>query len=218
MLKYKCLVLDHDDTVAQSTPEIHFPVFKNTLSKLRPDTKMTLDEFMMYCFDPGFHSLCFDILKFTEEEMNYQVNTWKEHVKSNIPAFYPGFEKIIKRQKEEGGLVCVVSHSYSENIKRDYLKNCGIIPDMIFGWERCEEERKPNPYPLKEIMFKYNLKPEDLIMVDDLKPGSDMAKACNVAFAGAGWSHTNKLIIDFMKENCDHYFSNVIELEKFLFE
>jgi len=24
MLKYKCLVLDHDDTVVKSTPEIHF--------------------------------------------------------------------------------------------------------------------------------------------------------------------------------------------------
>jgi len=33
MLKYKCLVLDHDDTVVRSTPEIHFPVFKNTLFK-----------------------------------------------------------------------------------------------------------------------------------------------------------------------------------------
>lgn len=71
MLKYKCLVLDHDDTVVRSTPEIHFPVFKNTLSKLRPNTEITLDEFMMYCFDPGFNSLCFDILKFTSEEMEY---------------------------------------------------------------------------------------------------------------------------------------------------
>ncbi len=105
MLKYKCLVLDHDDTVVRSTPEIHFPVFKNTLFKLRPSIEITLDEFMMYCFDPGFNSLCFD-----------------------------------------------------------------------------------------------------------------MAKSCNVDFASAGWSHTNSLIIEFMKKNCDYYFNKVEELEKFLFE
>ncbi len=218
MLKYKCLVLDHDDTVVRSTPEIHFPVFKNTLSKLRPNTEITLDEFMMYCFDPGFNSLCFDILKFTSEEMEYQLTTWNEYVQYNIPAFYTGFERIIQRQKEEGGLVCVVSHSYSENINRDYLENCSLAPDMIFGWERCEEERKPNPYPLQEIMRKYNLKPNELIMIDDLKPGFDMAKRCNVDFASAGWSHTNNLIIEFMKKNCDYYFNKVEELEKFLFD
>lgn len=71
---------------------------------------------------------------------------------------------------------------------------------MIFGWERCEEERKPNPYPLQEIMRKYNLKPNELIMIDDLKPGFDMAMSCNVDFASAGWSHTNSLIIGFMKK------------------
>ena len=30
MLKYKCLVLDHDDTVVQTTKDIHFPSFKRT--------------------------------------------------------------------------------------------------------------------------------------------------------------------------------------------
>lgn len=26
-IKYKCLILDHDDTAVQSTPGIHFPSF-----------------------------------------------------------------------------------------------------------------------------------------------------------------------------------------------
>lgn len=36
-LKVKCLVLDHDDTVVKSTPEINYPSFKNALAQLRPE-------------------------------------------------------------------------------------------------------------------------------------------------------------------------------------
>lgn len=218
MLKYPCLVLDHDDTVARSTPEIHFPVFKDTLSKLRPNINMSLNDFMLYCFEPGFNSLCFDILNFTDTEMDYQLSNWKKHVSANIPSFYEGFTQIIRRQKEAGGLVCVVSHSVSENILRDYRVNCGIEPDLIFGWELGEDKRKPNPYPLKEIMDKFNLLPKELIMIDDLKPGYDMAKSCGVDFACAGWSNQNPHIEEFMKENCDYYFNKVEKFENFLFD
>jgi phosphoglycolate phosphatase-like HAD superfamily hydrolase len=218
MAKYPCLVLDHDDTVVRSTPEIHFPAFKDTLSMLRPNINMSLDDFMLYCFEPGFNSLCFDILKFTDKEMDYQLSNWKKHVNTHIPAFYDGFTQIIRRQKEAGGIVCVVSHSYSENILRDYRVNCGIEPDLIFGWERGEDKRKPNPYPLQEIMRKFNLLPKELIMIDDLKPGYDMAKSCEVDFACAGWSNQIPYIAEFMQENCDHYFNEVQKLENFLFD
>ncbi len=217
MLKYKCLVLDHDDTVVKSTPTIHYPAFQNTLKKIRPDIDMSLEDFLLYSFDPGFSSLCMDLLKFTEDEMNIQYDSWNEHVNRSIPSFYEGFDNIIKRQKSEGGLVCVVSHSNSVNILRDFNKNFGIEPDMIFGWELGEEKRKPNPYPLKEIMRIYDLSPNELLMVDDLKPGYDMAKACNVDFACAGWAHKIPKISEFMKKNCDYYFDDVRKLEQFLF-
>jgi len=218
MLKYRCLVLDHDDTVVKSTPTIHFPSFKKTLEKLRPNVKMTLEEFLLYSFDPGFSPLCHDILKFTEEEMEFQYNTWNEHVQKTIPKFYEGFDDIIKKQKDEGGLVCVVSHSNSVNILRDFNENFGIEPDMIFGWELGEEKRKPKPYPLNEIMRVYNLKPNELLMVDDLKPGYDMARSCGVDFACAGWSNQIPKIVEFMKKNCDYYFDSVKKLEEFLFK
>ena len=42
MLRYPCLVLDHDDTVVQSTPTIHYPAFMATLNELRPDVRWSL--------------------------------------------------------------------------------------------------------------------------------------------------------------------------------
>lgn len=217
MLKYKCLVLDHDDTVVRSTPEIHYPSFLKTLEVLRPDERVTLEEFILHSFDPGFISMCNDHFQFTEEEMDFEVRTWRDYVSQHIPKIYEGFDQIIHQQKKEGGLVCVVSHSCSDYIERDYKKNFGIVPDMIFGWELGEEQRKPNPYPLEEIMSTYDLVPSDLIMVDDLKPGFDMAKKCNVEFACAGWSNQIPRIAEYMKQNCNNYFDKVHKLEKFLF-
>lgn len=217
MLRYKCLVLDHDDTVFDSTREIHYPVFKKALQELRPGMDITLEEYKLFSFEPGFGKYCSDILKLTEEEMEYQLINWDNYVKKHTPCFYEGFDEIIKKHKAEGGLVCVVSHSLSDNIERDYIESFGLAPDMIFGWDRGEGQRKPDPFPLEEIMRQYNLKPEELLMVDDLKPGYDMAKKCNVDFAYAGWENNALQIEKFMKRNSDYYLEAVEELEKLLF-
>lgn len=217
-MKYKCLVLDHDDTVFDSTKDIHYPVFMEALKELRPGMTMSRDEYNMACFDPGFSEFCNEVLKLTEEEMEYQLNNWDKYVKEHIPSYYEGFDKILEQQKAEGGLICVVSHSLSDNIRRDYIESFGIEPDMILGWDMGEGCRKPDPFPLQEIMKKFKLKPEELLMVDDLKPGFDMAKKCNVDFACAGWEKETQLIKDFMRKNCDYYLEEVDDLYNLLFK
>ncbi len=218
-MKYKCLILDHDDTVVKSTPDIHYPSFADALKTLRPEIDiLCLDEFVQYCFEPGFSALCKDIMKFTQEEQEYQYKIWKNYVNENSPDFYPGFPEIIKRYKMSGGIICVVSHSESEQIIRDYTLHCGIIPDLIFGWELEEHKRKPNSYPIIEIMKRFNLSNNEMLVLDDLKPGLDMARNCNVDFAAAGWSHTVPEIETYMRNNSDYYFSTVDELKQFLFD
>ena len=66
-------------------------------------------------------------------------------------------------------------------------------------------------------MRRYALRPDELLMVDDMKNGYDMAHACGVPFACAGWSHFDPLIIDFMRRNSDYYFETVDAFEAFLF-
>ena len=216
-MKYRCLVLDHDDTVAMSTPQIHYPAFVDTLSVLRPGMRLTLEEFWLASFEPGFSTFCHETLGFTQEEMAFQLQNWQRHAKKQAPKFYAGIAEIVRRQKEGGGLVCVVSHSYAENILRDYRVNGCAVPDAVFGWADDERRRKPSPYPLLEIMARFGLAPKDLIVVDDLKPGYDMAKSCGVDFACAGWAHRFEKIEQFMRAHCDYYFDEVSKLESFLF-
>ena len=129
---------------------------------------------------------------------------------------YDGMREIMQRQKAEGGLVCVVSHSFEENIVRDYRANGLPEPDAVFGWGRPVEQRKPYPYPLEEIMRMYSLESRELLMIDDLKPGYDMAKSCGVDFAAVGWANDVEGIELFMRENCPFYFKTVAELALFL--
>lgn len=177
---------------------------------------LRFEEFVLYCFDPGFSELCKNILKFSKDEQDYQYKVWKSYTNTKIPDFYSGLSELIIEYKELGGIISVVSHSESEQITRDYMLNCGLNPDLIFGWELEEHKRKPNPYPIIEIMKRFNLDSGEILVVDDLKPGLDMARSCNIEFAGAGWSHVIPEIKDYMKLNSDYYFSTVDSFKEFI--
>ena len=49
-------------------------------------------------------------------------------------------------------------------------------------------------------------------MIDDLKPGYDMANSCGVDFAAVGWSSDVPQIEAFMRRNCSNYCKSVDEL------
>jgi phosphoglycolate phosphatase/pyrophosphatase PpaX len=89
---------------------------------------------------------------------------------------------------------------------------------MIFGWDMDEKKRKPSPYPVLEIMKNFDLKESEVLVVDDLFPGLQMARSSNVAFAGVGWSHKIKEIEDYMKLNADYYLPTVESLRNIVFE
>ena len=218
MLKYKCLVLDHDDTTVNSTATVHYPCFVEYMAKFFPQVHMTLEEYFRYNFDPGVVDLFTKICGMTWEQMLDEEVYWKEYVKHHVPEAYPGIREILEEQRKRGGKICVISHSFSEHIRRDYRENNLPEPDLIFGWEYPPEQRKPAPWPLFRIMETYGYRPEELLVVDDLKPGYDMAKAACVPFAAAGWANDIVQIEQFMRHNCDRYFKTVEDLRAYLFE
>lgn len=216
-MKYKCLVLDHDDTVVNSTATIHHPAFLEALKLLRPGETISLEDYFRDNFDPGFTEMCTGKYGMTEQEIETEVQCWRDYVAKHTAKAYDGMKELIARQKAQGGLVCVVSHSYDFNIRRDYEANSLPMPDMIFGWEYPPEQRKPSTYALETIARKYGLAPSEMVMVDDLKPGYDMARAYGVPFVGAGWANDIVQIREFMQKNSDFYFDSVEKLYHFLF-
>ncbi len=219
MLRYPCLVLDHDDTVVQSEITINYPYFCYILDQFRPGTKITLEQYIDGCCNLGFAQMCRQWYQFTENELQREYLGWKDFIRTHIPAPFPGMDRIIHRQKSLGGLICVVSHSGSENITRDYQAHFGVQPDAIYGWDLPEEKRKPNVYPLTDIMARYQLRPEQLLVVDDMKPAYEMASGAGVQIAFAGWGRTEyPQVYKEMERLCDYSFDSCAKLEHFLFD
>lgn len=219
MLKYPCLVLDHDDTVVRSEETVNYPFFRYILNEFRPGKTITLEQYTEGCHHLGFPEMCRRWFHFTEQEICDEYLGWQDYIKSHMPPPCPGIDRIIRRQKAADGLICVVSHSCNMNITRDYKAHFGILPDDIYGWDLPEEKRKPSSYPLEQIMQKYDLRPDQLLVVDDMKPAYEMASKVGVAIAFAGWSRKYcPEIANEMKEICNFSFDSTQELENFLFE
>ena len=65
-------------------------------------------------------------------------------------------------------------------------------------------------------MARFDLRPSEILMIDDLKPGYDMAAAVGVDFAAVGWAYEIPEIEGFMRKNCPLYFKTVPELAAWL--
>ncbi len=218
MLKYPCLVLDHDNTAVQSEKTIGYPYMCYVLDQFRPGQTVTLEQFIRDCHEIGFAPMCRRRWNFTEEEIAEENRGWTEYIRTHIPDPFPGIGEIIRRQQAEGGKVIVVSHSAVENITRDYQLHFGTLPDAIYGWDYPEHQRKPYPFPLEDIMAKYGFSPEEILVVDDSHLACQMAHPLGIKVAFAAWGKRDfPELSDGMKALCDYSFDTAEALERFLF-
>jgi phosphoglycolate phosphatase/pyrophosphatase PpaX len=219
MLRYKCLVLDHDDTVVQTEKAIGYPYFKEYIERVRPGHSLTYPEYVADCNNMIFADMCRRKWQFTDEELLEEYLGWKAYSLQHMPPIFPGIDRIIHRQKEKGGLVCVSSLSSRDNITRDYAEHFGMQPDVIYDYDLPQEQRKPNPYSLLDIMARYDLAPEEILVVDDLKLAWRMAHPLGVPVAFAAWGKQEfPELAEEMRSLCDFSFDTTEALEHFLFE
>ena len=67
-------------------------------------------------------------------------------------------------------------------------------------------------------METYHLSPAELLVVDDLKTGLQMAKAAHVPIVAALWCRQDAPeIIEYMTQRCDFAFHTTADLYAFLF-
>lgn len=219
MLRFPCLVLDHDDTVVRSEETVNFPYFQYILNEFRPGQEVTMQQYTDGCFHLGFAEMCRQWYGFTEQELVDEYVGWQRYILDHTPEAFEGIGNIIRRQRELGGKICVVSHSCVQNITRDYLTHFACLPDDIFGWDLPEHQRKPSAYPLEQIMKKYGFTPEQMLVVDDMKPAWEMARKVGAPIAFAAWGRLSSPELCKTMENlCDYSFHTPKQLEHFLFD
>lgn len=217
-MKYKCLILDHDDTVVDSTASIHFPSFIEFLKIYRPSIvgNYTFESFILKNFTPGIVSLLRDEVGLNDEELAVEEQFWLDFAKNIIPDAYDGIGKIIADFRARGGIIAVSSHSFAKNIIRDYEENKLPMPDVIYGWDLEREKRKPATFTVDDLIARYGFDKSEILMVDDLKPGLDMAIAAGIDFAAAGWAYDVPEVEKYMRGSATYYLESVEELARLL--
>ena len=219
-MKYKCLILDHDDTMVDSTATVHYPAHLEVMNRMRPgEPHIGLDDWFRRNFHPGIMDFLTGELAFSQEEMDEEFRIWQEYNDDRNPPFFPGLPELMKRYQDAGGLLAVVSHSTEHHIRRHYTVGAPELEiSLIFGWEHESERRKPSPWPVQQILEKTGLPASEVLVIDDLKPGVDMARAAGVAVAAAGWGHAIPEIQEAMSDLCDFWLPDVEALSRLILD
>jgi beta-phosphoglucomutase-like phosphatase (HAD superfamily) len=218
-IRYRCLLLDHDDTAVNSAASVHYPAHLESLRVLRPGRATpTLEDWILTNFH-GIMEYLKGELGLSEEELEVEYEIWRKYSTSRTPEFFPGFLSVIAEYRGSGGKVAVVSHSEADVIESHY-RHAGVpaaVPDLIFGWSKDADKRKPSPWPVREALAAFGARPEEALIVDDLKPGVLMSRATGVPVAGAGWGYDIPEIERYMRANTIAYFKSLEEFKNFLF-
>lgn len=217
-LRYRCVLVDHDDTAVDSTSAVHYPAHLEALRVLRPGrTPPTREQWILHNFH-GIMEYLTEDLKLTREEQAVEFELWQTFTASHIPPFFPGFLPLLADYHRAGGKVAVISHSEAGVIAAHYaaVPDPAVQPDLIFGWEHDAEKRKPSPWPVREALRTLDCPAGSALVVDDLKPGILMARAAGVDMAAAGWSHRIPEIEQYMRANADVYCATIAELRTVL--
>jgi len=211
--RFGCLLLDHDDTTVRSTEAVHYPAHVESVQVLRPELRpCSLEEWFERNHQPGVSAYLRSL--FTPEQMPEEDAIWRR-----APQFYEGMPETLAAYKAAGGKVAVVSHSPEDVIRRHYESHPlarSICPDLILGWDDDAERRKPSVWPALHAMERLGVSAADVLVLDDLSPGVQMAKKAGVHVAAAGWGHAVPAIQGYMRANCSFYFRTVEEFSSFL--
>jgi phosphoglycolate phosphatase/pyrophosphatase PpaX len=217
--RYRCLLIDHDDTAVDSTAAVHYPAHLEALRLMRPErSPPSMEDWLRWNFHPGIMEYLVGELGMSDEELRREYEIWRSYTTTRSPRFYPGFLELLRDYRGEGGRVAVISHSEKDVIEEHYRRAGlpGAHPDRVYGWAEDAAKRKPSPWPVREALRELSCRAEDALILDDLKPGVLMSHATGVAVAGAGWGHGIPEIASYMRENCIAYFERVEDFRDFL--
>ena len=223
-IKYKAIMLDHDDTTVDSTPTINYMSYVNFCNKVMKDKPwykmMNIQEWYQLMWVNGYDDHIENVMKLNKEEQDLEYNMWKSYISDKHPKFFPGFHEMLVEYKKRGGIIAIVSHSDETAIRRHYAEYEGgekIEPDVVYGYVRGKPElNKPNVYPVEDLKKKYNLKNEEICVIDDLASGLIMGNRAGIDAIGVLYGEGHESVADEIRKISQYVFDTVQELADFL--
>ncbi len=188
-LKKKCLIFDHDDTLINSQASIHYPIFLETLSELRPQEKHpSFKDFIVLSNQYGFEGYIKQVYGFSEEEVALEIKWWRKKVKERQASIFEDIATILKKFMDAGGILIVYTYSDSSMVISDYKHYFDFVPHSIIGFDAIKHMQKPNRLPVLHALSNYNLTVADCLLVDDMPLIAETASRLNMDMVGACWA------------------------------
>ena len=128
---------------------------------------------------------------------------------------YPGANKLLSWLHENDFIINICTNK-PEELAKLVLSNLKIIEyfDEIIGGDTLSQ-CKPNPLPLLSLMSKFNIKPNDTLMVGDTSTDILTAKNCNVRCACADFGYFDEKIEGV---DPDYWISNLSDVRNIIEE
>lgn len=180
---YKCIALDVDGTLIDTERAIFHSlgkVLQEELGREFTEKEMEISIGML-----GEHTL--ELFKVPNPKE--ALLRWYGYLADSRPmnVFFPGMELTIRKLKEAGVIMAVVTSRKSFELSEDplfisiqHLFDEVVTSDLV-------EFPKPHPGPLLRLMERQGLKAHEILFVGDTIHDSRCAESAGVDFVLAGW-------------------------------
>ncbi|MEZ0323449.1 MAG: HAD-IIIA family hydrolase [Hydrogenothermaceae bacterium] len=212
MSKFNLYLFDLDGTILDSKEDIAIAVNYGLKKVGLPERDS--NEIVKYV-GYGAKKLIDDLLKEFDEEIKNEVlihfrefYTQNPVIKSKI---YPNVEDILKKLKDKGKNISVVTNKYEDISKRilEYFKIDRYI-DLVVGADTTSE-KKPSPKPVFYILEKLNQTKENTILIGDSETDIQTSKNAGIYSCFVLHGYGNRELA--LKLNPDFVIKNFSEFE-----
>lgn len=212
-MKYKNILFDLDGTLTDSKPGI----VKGVQYALRccgidePD----LDKLTSFVGPPLYKSFM-NYLECSEEDAKEVVECYREYYAETglyENALYEGIDALLYHLKEKGYKIILASSKPRIYVKRilSYFRIMRYF-DIVEGSE-LDGKNTDKGELIAHILEKWNLKPEECVMIGDRKHDVQGAKANGMDSIAVGYGYGNQ--DELSKAGPTYFFSTIEELKNF---
>jgi len=194
----KLVIFDYDGVIVDSFPSVH-EVYKVIARKLGKKCPEDFDDFRKFY---GYHRLeCYKNMGVTEEDDYEKAEIiYREEIAKQNPEPFNGINEIIKELCRKYKVILVSNSPKEEIVQR--LRSFGIHDyfSSIFASEDLKPFKKVEVF--KEVMVKFSLKPEEIVMIGDRNIDYDKGvkaglKPENIILVEYGWGYDKNKIPDY---------------------
>lgn len=214
-LRYRCLGLDHDDTVVDSTATIHHPCFQAFLDEVRPGRGSIWRRICWKISPAAFRRCARGRYGLTEAEMARELQFWDAYVAAHVPRAYSGMAAFWPATGQQGEALCRLPLALRQHPPGLPGKRpAGAGPDLRLG-RTAGAAPSRMPIPCGRLCGSWRCRRRSFDggrSAARLYDGQKLRRG----ICRGGWAYALAPIETFMRAHCDIYLPSVAALAQYV--